>query len=306
MLKSYKDLSRWYEALEPEPGARPVTPHAPFDDDGPARYPHYIREEDPEAERVKAEVPPDLPSRRAEFTGGWSDWVDGRAPGPDDDYAEPRDGDLVRFPWPDEDDYAPGAAPASAKDLRKAARERRRSRRGRVIAVLIVAVVLLAAAAAGVMYLLRAGQGAATGTPATMQFTAGSNHSSPAPGLLPGACPTERTGGTLRSAEAGGTGSGPDAVLAFQHAYYVARSGEQVRQVVAPDANVAPAPLIQRGIDSIPVGTTHCVRIATLAEGKYSVEVTEYRPGGVPATYKQTVTTAVIGGRTLITGIAAG
>jgi hypothetical protein len=37
------------------------------------------------------------------------------------------------------------------------------------------------------------------------------------------------------------------------------------------------------------------------------VEVTEFRPGGEPATYsRQTVTTAVIDGRTLITGISAG
>ncbi len=58
---------------------------------------------------------------------------------------------------------------------------------------------------------------------------------------------------------------------------------------------------------SIPAGTAHCVRIVTLADNRYSVEVTEYRPGGVPATYnKQTVTTAVVDGRTLITGIAAG
>jgi hypothetical protein len=111
----------------------------------------------------------------------------------------------------------------------------------------------------------------------------------------------------VRSAEPGGTTSGPDAVLAFQYAYYVDRSGEQARAAVAPDATVSPAAAIQRGIDSIPVGTTHCVRIVTIADNRYSVEITEYRPGGAPATYnRQTVTTAVVGGRTLITGIAAG
>jgi hypothetical protein len=96
-------------------------------------------------------------------------------------------------------------------------------------------------------------------------------------------------------------------VLAFQYAYYVERSGQQARALVAPDAVVSPASVIQHGIDTVPVGTTHCVRVQTITENRYSVEVTEYRPGGAPATYnKQTVSTAVVDGRTLITGIAAG
>src|SRR5690606_41445956 len=65
--------------------------------------------------------------------------------------------------------------------------------------------------------------------------------------------------------------------------------------------------VIQAGIDSVEPGTRHCVRIVTVADGRYSVEVTEYRPGGAPATYSsQTVTTAATDGRTLITGITAG
>ncbi|WP_433575479.1 hypothetical protein [Nocardia brasiliensis] len=319
MLKSYKDLSRWYGALEPEtaPVHRDETDAVQLDDDGPARYPHYIRDE------PAPEVPAELAAQRSEFTGGWSDWV-GRAPGPDDDYT-PRDADLVRFPWPDEDDYdhfdEPRRRPSGA--LRAQARARG-SRRTRVFVVLVIAVLLLGAAAAGVLFLLNsASHRAAPRTPtpaASVQFTAGSVQAGVSTDSLlsrsqagvsthrpNGACPTEHAATIVRGAEKGSTATGPDAIMAFQYAYYVERSGERARQAVADDATVSPAATIQRGIDTIPAGTTHCVRIVTIADNRYSVEVTEYRPGGVPATYnKQTVTTAVIDGRTLITGIAAG
>lgn len=320
MLKSYKELSRWYAALEPE--TAPVPPAANsvhLDDDGPARYPHYIRDE------PQPEAPADLSAQRSEFTGGWSDWV-GRAPGPDDDYT-PRDAELVRFPWPDDDDYddpLDEPRPRSSSALRVEARARG-SRRVRVFVVLVIAVLLLGAAAAGVLFLLhstnsRAAAPRPPASSASVQLSSGSLQAGVSTDSLrgksqagvttprvTGACPTERTASIVRGAETGSTTTGPDAILAFQYAYYVERSGEQVREVVAPDANVSPAQTIQRGIDTIPAGTTHCVRIVTLGDNRYSVEVTEYRPGGVPATYnKQTVTTAVIDGRTLITGIAAG
>ncbi|MET7769045.1 hypothetical protein [Nocardia sp. NPDC005366] len=314
MLKPYKDLSRWYGALEPDaatpaPVARDdASAQVRAEDDGPARYPHYIPEEDPEEARARAEVPTDLPARRSEFIGGWSDWVADHAPGPDDDY-EPRPSGTVRFPWPDDDDFDDEpdedstARARSIPALRTAARQHPATRRARVVLVLIVAVLTLLLAGAGALWLVQtAGQrGAAGSEPAPMRFTAGSARSAGAD------CPTERGAGVLRGADAGSTDSGPDVVLAFQYAYYAERSGEQARAVVAPDAPISSAEVIQRGIDSIPVGTTHCVRVVTITDNRYSVEVTEYRPGGVPATYnKQTVTTAVIGGRTLIMGIAAG
>ncbi|MEV6137456.1 hypothetical protein AB0L63_15590 [Nocardia sp. NPDC051990] len=310
MLKSYKQLSRWYGALEPETGV--ATPHhdeaglrEPGDEDGAPRYPHYIREEGPDDMRTRNEVPADLASHRSEFTGGWSDWVAGRAPGPDDEYPGPRDGELVQFPWP-EDDHDKGPRERSARAtraLRQEARDHPAARRARVIAVLVVAVLLLVAAAAGALFLLRSsGDRAAAPVVPSMRFTAGSVQSR---GIAD--CPTERGDRIVRSAEPGGTDSGPAAILAFQYAYYVERSAEQVRAVVAPDSNISSATVIQHGIDTIPLGTTHCVRIQTVTDNRYSVEVTEYRPGGAPATYNmQTVTTAVVDGRTLIASIAAG
>ncbi|MEV0246426.1 hypothetical protein AB0H76_07565 [Nocardia sp. NPDC050712] len=302
MLKSYKELSRWFPPLEPETGT-PATASVREDEftadqDAPAQYPDYIREpdpDDPEVARARAEVPTDLPSRRSEFTGGWSDWVGEQAPASD---TYRRDADLVRFPWADDDeddDYDIDPTPVRAR--------KSGPRRGRVLAVLVVAVLLLTLAGAGAVWLLKSGGNTSAGSPReSMQFTAGSAQSGPG-----AACPVERADGMVRSAEPGGTSSGPEAILSFQYAYYVERDAERALQVVAPGASVSPAEVIQKGIGTIPSGTTHCVRIVTLGENRYSVEITEQRPDGIPATYnKQTVTTAVIGGRTLITGIAAG
>ncbi|WP_067470465.1 hypothetical protein [Nocardia amamiensis] len=313
MLKSYKQLSRWYGALEPEAGAPEARDRSagntilPAEDDGPAR--RYIRDEDETPQRRTDDAPADLPAQRSEFTGGWSDWVvSGRAPGPDDDYVAPRQADPARIPWAgDETDEVDRPRPRVSRALRQAARDHPAMRRARILIIVIAAVLVLAVAAVCVLVVVRAAADRAAASrdsrgPASVQLTVGSAQAAGA-----GACPTERSEAIVRSAEAGGTTSGPDAVLLFQYAYYVERSGERARTAVAPDAGVQPAWVIQRGIDTVPAGTTHCVRIVTIGDNRYSVEITEYRPGGVPATYnRQMVTTAVIGGRTLITGIAAG
>ncbi|MBF6332071.1 hypothetical protein [Nocardia transvalensis] len=327
MLKPYKDLRRWYPPLEPEGVAapapvRPAPPLEPAADDGAARYPHYIRETEPEPFVPFLDEPP---TRRSEFVGGWTDWVT-RAPGPDDDYRAP-DGEVVPFPWDsdeDEPDRTESRPPRPARDADTGRRrgprvgrdgpgaaasprslqEYTRPSRLRVTLVLAIAVLLLAAAGAFALYLLQQRGGArpsAGPTTPMMQLTAATTDA------FPGGCPTERINGVIRGAEPGGTASGPDAIMWFQHAYYVERSGARAREVVAPGAVVPPASVIQRGIDSVPPGTTYCVRVAALTDGKYTVEVTERRPGANPTTYdKQTVTTAVVDGRTLITGITAG
>ncbi|MFC6012473.1 hypothetical protein [Nocardia lasii] len=285
--------------IEPEPafahptdGKRPssVEPEPDVAHSTDSKRPSPIEPEPPLA------PPAELAARRrSDYTGGWSDWVAEPAPGPDDDY----DAELVQFPWPEavDDDYDDAHVLAPSGSLRPA-------RTGqRVWVVLGVAVLVLALVATGVLFLLF-GRGGDTVEPddAALRFAVGNVMAD-----TTGACPTERTATVVRSAEPGGTQSGPDAVLAFQHAYYVTRSGELARAVVAPDATVSPAAVIQRGIDSIPVGTTHCVRITTVAPGRFTVEVTEFRPAGAPATYtKQSVRTALVGDRTLITGIAAG
>ncbi|MCM6774686.1 hypothetical protein NDR87_12865 [Nocardia sp. CDC159] len=291
------------------PPAPPI--ESSFDEDGAARYPHYIRQTEPEPFDIAFVDQP--PTRRAEFTGGWTDWVGNHAPGPDDDYPV-GDGEVVHFPWDDEDEPAPAERPRPrrrprvGRDGPGAAASpdspRARPSRLRIVLVLAVAVLLLTAAAAFALYLLRDGGTArkGSGPPAvTMQLSAVTTDAAA------GDCPTEQGNGVLRSAEPGGTESGPAAILWFQHSYYVQRSGERAWEVVAPGAAVPPPAVIQRGIDSVPVGTTHCVRVATQTGNRFTVEVTERRPGDIPKTYdRQTVTTAVVDGRTLITSITAG
>ncbi|MFI2230647.1 hypothetical protein [Nocardia testacea] len=174
------------------------------------------------------------------------------------------------------------------------------SGRGRALPVLLgVAGVAALGAAAYVQFAVVGGD-----EPRSPAAAAPSATVPAAPGTDPH-CVAERVGNTVQGNEPGGTDSGPSAIFGFQHAYYVARSGEQARALVAGDAAVPPAADIQRGIDTIPEGTTYCVRIAPGAfVGQYTVTVTEYRPGSAPLGYNpQLVTTMRIGDRTLITGI---
>ena len=105
---------------------------------------------------------------------------------------------------------------------------------------------------------------------------------------------------------AGGTGSGPEAILGFQHAYYVDRSGEKARSFVAPDGAVLQAPQIQDGINTVPAGSTHCLAITSTGGDRYTVQLTERRPDGTTTVYKQVVTTVARDGKTLIKEIAVG
>ncbi|WP_156161880.1 hypothetical protein [Nocardia vulneris] len=98
---------------------------------------------------------------------------------------------------------------------------------------------------------------------------------------------------------------GHQAIVAFEHAYYIARDGRQARDVVASDAAVPGAEQIQVGIDSVPAGTTYCVRIHALVGGQYLVELTETRPREPETTWKQRISTAEVNGRVVITSIAA-
>lgn len=159
---------------------------------------------------------------------------------------------------------------------------------------------------------------ATLGFAAYMQFgTGGSDRQAAAPApsaqasapAAPAAqCPAERVGNRIQGNGVGGFDSGPAVIFAFQHAYYVTRSGEQVRATTTADAAVQAADAIQRGIDSIPAGTTHCVAISPGAfAGQYLVVVTEHRPGQQPVTYNpQIVTTTKDGDRTLISAISRG
>ncbi|WP_460718798.1 protein kinase domain-containing protein [Nocardia heshunensis] len=126
-------------------------------------------------------------------------------------------------------------------------------------------------------------------------------------GIAADGCPSRRTPDAVSGIDSGSTASGPDAILGFQYAYYVLRSGTVARQFVADDAaSVADAAKIQSGIDSVLQGTRYCVQITRLApadDDHWSVRITQQPPGELPDVFTQTVTTRTADAHTLITSI---
>ncbi|WP_433680765.1 hypothetical protein [Nocardia sp. CA-119907] len=118
-------------------------------------------------------------------------------------------------------------------------------------------------------------------------------------------CPASKDGKVTRGNGQGDTSSGAGAILGFQYEFYVGRNGEHARKYVAPDAeNVSTAEIIQQAInEQIPVGTTHCLRIAEVAAETFEVDLTEHRPDGTTNVYRQTVTTVIRDGKTVIFAI---
>ena len=162
------------------------------------------------------------------------------------------------------------------------------------------AAAALTVIAAGGVAVFATNSEPATANPAT---------AAPAPAAAQSWCPSSRGGDTVTGNGPGGQQDGPSAILAFDHAYYVLRSGEQARAVVAPDATtVSSAQVIQAAIDSaIPPGTEHCLAIVAdpIEVERYWVTLTERRPDSAQETYQQIVTTADQGGRHVITSIGA-
>ncbi|MFI6169767.1 hypothetical protein ACIBCN_23510 [Nocardia sp. NPDC051052] len=115
------------------------------------------------------------------------------------------------------------------------------------------------------------------------------SYADPVLGGGPGCEPT-RNDQLVRGNGTGSTTSGPDVILAFQYAYYVARSGSDARAVTTTDASVPPVDVISAGIRSVPAGTQHCVMITPMADGRFDVVITEIRPDAAVRTYRQFVT----------------
>ncbi|MGC0366412.1 hypothetical protein ABH922_004396 [Rhodococcus sp. 27YEA15] len=118
-------------------------------------------------------------------------------------------------------------------------------------------------------------------------------------------CSPSSDAGVVRGAGPGGTGSGADVILAFDHAYYVDRNGAKARTFLVPDAEVksATAEELQAGIDTVPQGTEHCVEIRDSGPNTFAVSLFQRYPDGTQVIGRQVVSTVDLGGRTLITSI---
>ncbi|WP_280296230.1 hypothetical protein [Nocardia abscessus] len=177
----------------------------------------------------------------------------------------------------------------------RAPRSRRRARRGPRRAWLVGGVGVAASLAAAALVLVYTDAASAPRQSATV--------ADPVLGGGPGCEPT-RGDQLVRGSGTGSTASGPEVILAFQHAYYVSRSGAVARSLTAPDAAVPPVAVIDAGIASVPAGTQHCVMITPMLDGRYDVVITELRPDSANRTYRQFVTVADTGGESTIVKIA--
>ncbi|MFE6862599.1 hypothetical protein [Nocardia sp. NPDC057668] len=178
---------------------------------------------------------------------------------------------------------------------------------GGVLAVLVVAGLVVVAVTRGGGEDNEPLAAPSTTAAATTTATASTPALPGAPVTVPAApsCASKREGPLSIGNGTGGTSTGLDAILGFQHAFYIDRDGAKARSFVAADApNVSPAEVIQTaGIDPTPVGTMHCLRVFAMGPDAYVVDLTEYRPDGATNVYQQYVTTVTRNGKHLIYAI---
>nr|WP_249277171.1 hypothetical protein [Rhodococcus sp. 06-621-2] len=104
--------------------------------------------------------------------------------------------------------------------------------------------------------------------------------------------------------------SGEGVIAAFEHAYYVQRSGTAAHALISPDApSTAPftvAANLDAGIATVPDGTRYCLDLDALRPGVFALTITESSADGVPGTqYRQRITTTEVDGRYVIASIDA-
>ena len=269
-------------------------------------------------------------------SGDWEEWLNQGARQPD----PPPEAPTTRVPTREydySDDDGPAQVPqivdrsgGSAGSRRRRARSRRPDdgrRRDKVLSLLILVGVGIVVVAV-VLTVIHTGNRrnnttAAASVPAVVEDTAPhvapptTAPASPAP-IATADCEQHRDADEVSGTDPGGTSSGPDAILAFERAYYVQRSGSAARAVVTDDATVSSASSgpsafpaaenIQRGINQVPVGTRYCVQVTRGSSdgSQWEVRLTQQKPGEQPHTFTQIVSTRTISDRTLISAIKEG
>ncbi len=249
-----------------------------------------------------------------DHSGGWEEWLEQGAPPPDSgpnpspprltvreyDYGPLDNTDLV----PKIVDRSGGSA---GPRLRRARAPRGESpNRDKILSVVIMAGVAIVVVSV-ILTVLHTGKRHHPGMLSQSTYAATPSAS---PAAQPNAvatpdCQQHRDADVVSGTDPGGTGDGPAAILAFERAYYVQRSGSAARAVVADDSNVNSADEIQRGIDQVPAGTRYCVQITSgSSDGtQWEVRLTEQDPGKPAHTFTQIVTTRTVANHTLITAI---
>ncbi|PKV79493.1 hypothetical protein [Nocardia fluminea] len=98
----------------------------------------------------------------------------------------------------------------------------------------------------------------------------------------------------IATAGAGDTATVAGVIAAFEHAYYVTRSAEQVLRLTSPQAGLAHEPLAA-AITALPIGTTHCVGVTSIAENTAEVHLVELHPDGRRFDYLQVINVSAVG-----------
>jgi len=139
-------------------------------------------------------------------------------------------------------------------------------------------------------------------TPSTVtSSSATASPSKPSAAPVAGAeCKESQTPTVTTGAGKGDTASVAGAVLAFDHAYYVERDAQKIKPLLAKDSELRNLDAIQKGIDSVPKGTKHCLRIVADGPDAATVELTETAPNGASTVFKQRFVTARQGGEVRI------
>lgn len=114
-------------------------------------------------------------------------------------------------------------------------------------------------------------------------------------------CVESTDGDTITSNGPGDQSSGPNVILAFEHAYYVARDGEQAYALAAPDTLAVDAKDIQDGIDQAPVDTDYCATITERAPGQFKLDLAVRMSASKVENYEMYIDTTEIDGKSFIT-----
>ncbi len=182
-------------------------------------------------------------------------------------------------------------APTPPTAPKRPRRRDSRSPRLRYVAALIVVVALLG------WFVLRLLSGNDESAQERIADETDTSETAPTLDVTPPAPGAAETDPTACRTDRGDQKSGPGVIAAFEYAYYLTRSGAAVRALTTPDTSLPPAEKIQAGIDTVPTGTTHCVRITPITTDVYSVALAEMRPGAEPAQFPQTISTTNIDGQ---------
>lgn len=241
-----------------------------------------VRQPAPETVRMSApETPrPPLPAveRKDEDKAWWNS--------PDDDGGVPKPPAEPGLSWAD-DPIARRLAPKTP--VAPVSEEKETDKRLPWLVGGAVAAVLIVVALVATIALVKRGGGEDPGP------TAAPTTAAQIPGFE---CPASTDPAITVSNGPGDTTSGARAILGFQYAFYVERSGTKVREFASPDGDISQADRLQRAIDSkIPVGAKHCVKIRETLPGQYDVDLSEWHPDGEVITYPQVIITSNIDGK---------